>query len=273
MSSNAVIQQIKKTLGIKKIGHAGTLDPFATGLLVVLLNEATKISDYLLNQDKEYAGEVTLGIATDTEDSTGKVISEALVKVPLEVDPVLVSLHGKQKQYPPMYSAIKIDGKKLYQLARAGKIVEREEREVDIDELVRISDVFFEEGRARFSFRARVSKGTYIRSLAVEIGRRLGYPAHLSRLERIRSGSFSLNEAATLADLETGNYRIINMLEALKNYPQIEVDPELKGKVLNGRPLSEQFNGEALIVFKEREQLLAIYKYIEGKYRAARVWN
>jgi tRNA pseudouridine55 synthase len=273
LSSNAVIQKIKRILGIKKIGHAGTLDPLATGLLVVLLNEATKLSDYLLNQEKEYLGEVTLGVSTDTEDSAGEVLSEVVISEIPAVDPVLATLLGKQKQHPPMYSAIKKDGKKLYQLARAGKTIEREEREIEVSELTRTGDVILEAGRARFSFRAKVSKGTYIRSLAVEIGRRLGYPAYLSGLTRTKSGNFHLEKATSLADLEAGNYRIIEMLEALSAYPQVEVDPDLKKKVLNGRPLSEQFGGEEIIVFKEQEELLAIYKYSEGKYRAARVWN
>ncbi|HEY8395643.1 MAG TPA: tRNA pseudouridine(55) synthase TruB, partial [Bacilli bacterium] len=164
MTSNAVIQKIKKILQVKKIGHAGTLDPLATGLLVVLINGATKLSNYLLNQEKEYLAEITIGIATSTEDAEGEIIACKEVSESLDPDPILRSLIGKRLQVPPLYSALKKDGKKLYEYAREGVEVERKAREIEIYALERRSPVRYENGTAKFSFYCKVSKGTYIRT-------------------------------------------------------------------------------------------------------------
>jgi tRNA pseudouridine55 synthase len=274
MTSNAVIQKIKRILKVKKIGHAGTLDPLATGLLVVLINEATKLSNYLLNQDKEYLGEIVLGLATDTEDATGEIIAKQTVTKIADPDAALRALVGKREQIPPMYSALKKDGKKLYELAREGKTIEREPREVEIYALERRSPVTYENGLAKFSFYCKVSKGTYVRTLCTEIGTKLGLPAHMSRLERLASGSFRLDDAVSLADVEAGDYRLISMVDAL-DFPKVEVDDTLAAKIKNGNILPAQLVGskEPLLVFKQKDRLLAIYKYKEGKYYAERVWN
>jgi tRNA pseudouridine55 synthase len=275
LTSNAVIQKIKRILKVKKIGHAGTLDPLATGLLVVLINQATKLSDYLLNEEKEYLAEITLGVATDTEDSTGKIIQEKELKEIGNIDLVLESLIGKQKQVPPMYSAIKRDGRKLYELAREGLDISRPEREIEIKHIKRIGSLLKKDKKAYFSFQTIVSKGTYIRTLCTEIGSRLGYPAHLSALERIKSGNFSIEDAFTLADIEMGKYRLISPLEAMKDYHQIEVNSLLKKKVLNGVPIESKLlnSNEEIIIFSEKGEMLGIYQFKEGKYRAQRIWN
>lgn len=273
MTSHAAIQKVKKILGVKKIGHAGTLDPLATGLLVVLVNSATKLSNYLLNQDKEYFGEVTIGIGTDSEDAEGKIISQTEVEKLDDSDRALAELVGRRFQVPPLYSALKMDGMKLYEYARAGRDVERKPREVVIHRLERKSPVTYVGGAAKFSFYCKVSKGTYVRTLAKEIGEKLGYPAHLSALERLASGPFRIEEAHTLQDLESGNYRLIKMADSLA-FPKIEAGI-LAERIKNGNKLPENLVGrkDPHIAFTENGELLAIYKYIKGTYHAERVWN
>ena len=222
-TSHDVINKIKKILKIKKIGHAGTLDPLATGVLVVLLNGATKLSDYLLADEKEYVFEVVVGVATDTEDASGNVTDVKAVNELGNVDEVLAGLVGPLKQKPPMYSSVHYQGRKLYEYAREGQTLDRIARDVHIYEMKRISEIIYKENKAVFSASARVSKGTYIRSLAVEIGNRLNFPAYLGSLRRIASGNFKIEDAVTIDEIEKDNFKIITMLDAMKNYKSVEV--------------------------------------------------
>lgn len=275
-TSQDVVSRIRRIFNIKKVGHAGTLDPLATGVVVVLINEATKLSNYLLEEDKEYACEIVIGKATDTEDATGKIVEEKEVEAldNRKVDSILKSINGRIVQVPPMYSAIKIDGKKLYELARKGITVEREPRFVNIYSLDRASDIVVKNNEAVFSFVTKVSKGTYIRTLCTEIGLRLEYPAYMNNLMRISSGNFRIEDSYSLKDIEEGNYKIIPMLEALNNYRQFEVDEEQAKKVKNGMPIfnKEIYNNEELIVLSYNNELLAIYKKSGIEYKAERVW-
>lgn len=275
-TSQDVVSRIRRIFNIKKVGHAGTLDPLATGVVVVLINEATKLSNYLLEEDKEYACEIVIGKATDTEDATGKIVEEKEVEAldNRKVDSILKSINGRIVQVPPMYSAIKIDGKKLYELARKGITVEREPRFVNIYSLDRTSDIVVKNNEAVFSFVTKVSKGTYIRTLCTEIGLRLEYPAYMNNLMRISSGNFRIEDSYSLKDIEEGNYKIIPMLEALNNYRQFEVDEEQAKKVKNGMPIfnKEIYNNEELIVLSYNNELLAIYKKSGIEYKAERVW-
>ncbi|MCK9537267.1 MAG: tRNA pseudouridine(55) synthase TruB, partial [Bacilli bacterium] len=198
LSSHDVVGKLRKILNIKKIGHTGTLDPAATGLLVTLIGTATKLSPYLMDNDKEYYGEVIIGIATETEDAEGPIVAVKSVEKELFVDVALKSLLGKQMQTPPMYSAVKQEGKKLYQLARRGIEIERCPRTITVYRLERTTPVIYENNTARFSFIAKVSKGTYIRTLAVDIGKRLGFPAYLAGLHRRTVGDYSVADAFSL---------------------------------------------------------------------------
>ncbi len=274
LSSQAVISKIKKILNVKKIGHAGTLDPLASGVLVVLLNEATKLSNYLLEEEKEYVAEITIGKTTDTLDSEGKVISQKEVKEAIDVDKLLNSFIGKYMQEPPMYSALKYNGIKLYDLARQGIDIERKRREVEIKEIKRISDVYFEDGIIKFSFLTKVSKGTYIRSLCFDIGARANFPAYMSKLRRISSGKFSIENCYSLDDISKGNYKLINMIEAI-NLPIWEIDCEKVKRVLNGNPFqtTEIELNDNTIAISYNGELLAIYEKQEEIYKAVRVWN
>ncbi len=195
ITSHDVVDRIRRKFHIKRVGHAGTLDPMATGVLVMLVGRATKLAASFIEDDKEYIATLFLGKRTDTQDSTGKLIEEKDVR-DLSVDSVVEALNsfkGNLEQIPPMMSAKKYKGKKLYQLARKGKIVSREPCKIKIHE-IELLDFKLPE----VVFRARCSKGTYIRTLCEDIGNAMGYPAHMSALTRTRSGRFSLDKAYSL---------------------------------------------------------------------------
>lgn len=274
-TSQDAITIVKKTLRVKKTGHAGTLDPSATGLLVVMVNNATKLSSYLMEDTKEYVAEILIGQATSTLDADGEVILEKKVDEILNIDNVLKSFQGISEQIPPMYSAIKQDGVKLYELARQGIEVERKSRQIEIFEIERISEVEYSDGLCKFSFRALVSKGTYIRTLCEDIGKKMNYPAHLFNLCRTKIGSLDLSSAYTIKDIREGKYTLINMREALMKFPLIKVDEQLSKLILNGVILSpnQVKSDEDIVVFEYNDEVIAIYKKQNGKYRVDKVWN
>ena len=195
ITSHDVVDRIRRKFHIKRVGHAGTLDPMATGVLVMLVGRATKLAASFIEDDKEYIATLFLGKRTDTQDSTGKLIEEKDVRG-LSVDSVIEALDsfkGDLEQIPPMMSAKKYKGKKLYQLARKGKIVSREPCKIKIHEIE-----LLDFKPPEVVFRARCSKGTYVRTLCEDIGNAMGYPAHMSALIRTRSGRFSLDKAHSL---------------------------------------------------------------------------
>jgi tRNA pseudouridine55 synthase len=199
ITSRRAVDRVKRAFGVRKAGHAGTLDPDATGVLIVCLGRATKLFRYLTEGEKEYIGTITLGVETDTQDASGRVIKESEVNVTEEqVKEVAFGFVGEITQIPPMYSAIRVNGRRLYKLARRGQEVERPPRKVTIYEL-EISRIELPE----IDFRVVCSKGTYIRTLASDIGKRLSCGAHLSRLRRIRSGPFTLEMALPLEKIES----------------------------------------------------------------------
>ena len=198
LTSNAALGRAKRILGIKKAGHTGTLDPMATGLLVLCFGEATKVSGFLLDADKAYRAEATLGVTTDSEDAEGQILEERpvpdLEKAALET--VLDRFRGPIDQVPPMHSALKHQGKRLYELARQGETVERPPRQVTIHSLELLDWT-----TPKLSLNVRCSKGTYIRSLVRDIGEVIGCGAHLSALRRTESAPFNLDNAITLETL------------------------------------------------------------------------
>lgn len=280
LSSQQVLTKIKHLLNVKKIGHAGTLDPLATGVLVVLINDATKLSDYLLEKEKTYLAEITIGISTTTLDSEGEVVLKKPVTEKIDVDSLLTKMVGSYKQVPPMYSALKKDGKKLYELARDGIIVEREARLVEIKEIKRVSEVVYLNDCLKFSFLVKASKGTYIRTLCSDIGEKCDYPAYMSALRRVESGSFKIDDCYKMEDLENNNYKIISMLDALNFLETVEVEGETLKRALNGREIFAKYlhtNSEKIVLANEKK-LIAIYEKSENEnkdiiYKALRVWN
>lgn len=189
-TSFSLIRSLRRLTGIQKIGHAGTLDPFATGVMVILIGRLyTRLSDKLLIQNKEYVAEVSLGVSTDTYDCDGKIVARSKKKPQIvSIEKIIDHFQGEIEQIPPMYSAKKIGGKKLYELARKGIEIER------VPLKVTLSTELLSYTYPNLDLKIACSKGTYIRSIAYEIGEKLGCCAHLSKLKRIRSGEFTLNE-------------------------------------------------------------------------------
>ena len=197
-TSHDVVAKLRGICKQKKIGHTGTLDPDAVGVLPVCLGTATKVCDMLTDRDKEYIARLRLGITTDTQDLPGKVLSQGEIRVSAEeAAQVICGFRGEQQQIPPMYSALKVNGKKLYELARQGKEVERSPRPVTVHEIE-----ILEEDMPEFTIRVRCSKGTYIRTLCHDIGQRLGCGAAMASLIRSRAGEFAVEDSRTLGQLQ-----------------------------------------------------------------------
>ena len=217
ITSNQLVQKIKKNLSLKKVGHLGTLDPMATGLMVIAVNRATKFSSYFLESDKSYYATVKLGISTDTDDALGNVI-ETSDNFPTKdiTYKVLNSFHGKSLQKAPYYSALKHKGKPLYKYAREGDLISKPPREINI---FSIKDFIF--NHDEFSFLIHCSKGTYIRSIARDLGKKLGCCAHLSGLQRVSQGKFNINQASAIEMVETNN--LISIEEAFKEFSDIKL--------------------------------------------------
>ncbi len=290
-TSAQALNRVKKALGAKKAGHTGTLDPFATGVLPVCFNQATKAIPYLGDHVKEYEAEMILGISTDTMDGTGTVTGRAdaghLGRD--EIEEVIEGFAGEIMQVPPMYSAAKVSGTKLYALARAGKEVERKPKRVTIEEirLLRFS-------YPRAAFYVRCSRGTYVRAIASDAGRKLGCGAHLCELRRLRSGPFTLSEASSIEDVESGNYSILSLEKVLGGYPGIRLEGSLCESVRNGIQLCRgslsgvelpEFKNRDIIIVFCREKILSIceaeadsdeFEYMADKdivFRHLRVFN
>lgn len=279
MSSQEAITKVKKALGVSKIGHAGTLDPLATGVLVVLLQDATKLSNYLLNDDKTYVSEITLGIKTDTLDCEGKIIDSKPLKkedYPEElIDTILEKMVGKISLEVPIHSAIKVNGKKLYDLARSGKEADLPVKENTIYDIKRCSEVIYDNDKIVFSFNCHVSKGTYIRKICEEIGNRLNVPSYMTGLRRTSSGNIKLDDAYTLDDIKDKKYKIISVLDAIKDYKQVEVNDFLYNRVNNGMPIRLKDNdSDDLVFITYKGKLVGIYQREEGiSYKAKRIWK
>ena len=199
MTSHDVVNKVRRLYNTREVGHTGTLDPMATGLLVVLVGRAVKASDMIVSDSKVYRAGLTLGITTDTEDTTGEVLTRS-DKIPSreEAMAVFASFVGKIQQVPPMYSALKVDGQKLVDLARRGKVVEREAREVEIFSLTATPC----ESEREYILEVACSKGTYIRTLCADIGKKLGCGGVMHSLERVKSGIFSLDDAHTIEEID-----------------------------------------------------------------------
>ena len=275
MTSHDCVFKLRKILKTKKVGHTGTLDPDVTGVLPICIGRATKVAEYLTEAGKAYEGEVTLGFSTTTEDASGELVAEKKITESIkreQILDVLRSLTGTIKQTPPMFSAVKVNGKKLYEYARAGIEVERPARDVTIYDITLLDErEIFSGETISFRFRVSCSKGTYIRTLAVMIGEKLGYPAHMSDLVRIESAGFKLDECKTLTEIqelmEAGKeYEFLLPLErGLLHLPKLQINDKVAKKVLNGAVLPQPENwtiekGQAFVMQDENGNALAIYQ-------------
>lgn len=269
-TSRDVVNILMDELGTRKVGHTGTLDPMATGVLVVCVGQGLKLVELLTNHDKEYIAKIRLGIETDTLDITGKVLKEEKVRdySKEEVEHVLSKFVGKIKQTVPKYAAIKVNGKKLYEYARNGEEVELPVRDIEIYDLKLVSNIKNNE----FYIKCHVSKGTYIRSLVRDIGIALGTCATMVELERTKLGEFSLENTYTLDDIRSGMYSMLKIEDVL-DLPEFVVDKEQEKRIRNGQVLDKFFDGDMVTVMNEDNKLLAIYQeYHDNKAKPYRMF-
>ena len=253
-TSRDVVNIISKILGTKKVGHTGTLDPIAEGVLVICVGKCTKLCDYFTSNDKEYIAEFKLGYETDTLDYTGKIIKSSNLKVNEEqINEVIKNFIGKYNQVVPIYSAVKINGKKLYEYARNNMDVSLPSRVVDIKniEVLNIDETI--------KIQCKVSKGTYIRSLIRDIGDKLGTYATMTSLIRTRQGEFSLENSYSLEDIKNNNYNMITVEEIFEKYPKVFLDDKQYKKISNGVILDNTYLSE-YVLFYYNNQLISIYK-------------
>ena len=277
-TSHDVVAKLRSVLRIRRIGHTGTLDPFATGLLVVCLDRSTRLVQFLTGHEKEYVATLRLGWQTETGDWTGKPVTIPTASATISqsaIEAVLPSLRGKIWQTPPMYSARKLGGRKLYELAREGKVVERQAVEVEIRELA-LGEITLDEGEGddpptlRVEFRVVCSAGTYIRTLAEEIGTRLGVGAHLTALRRTRVGpcriddAHSLGEIAELAREDRVREILLPPVEVL-GFPIVDITPRETSAILHGQSIAvpgswsgSWSDGERLSISDAGKRLLSV---------------
>lgn len=264
MTSFDVVGFLRGVLKIKKIGHTGTLDPGAVGVLPVCIGKATKVIEYMMEKDKLYRAELFLGVSTDTQDSFGEILSTSEVKVTeQQITEAIRAFVGSYRQIPPMYSAVKIDGKKLYELARNGITVEREPRNVEIYSIDIINII-----GNRVLIDVNCSKGTYIRTLCADIGDRLGCGAHMSFLIRKKAGIFDIDSAITLEEVKELNSnnklqkKVVKIEEVFKNFREITLEENQEKKIFNGVPVKIEFkrakNRELIRVYNKQQDFIML---------------
>lgn len=260
ITSRDVINIVGKTLNTKKVGHTGTLDPMATGVLVLCLGNALKVCELITANDKEYIAKVILGIETETLDTTSPIINTKKTNITKEeIEKVLNSFKGSYLQEVPKYSAVKINGKKLYEYAREGKEIELPKKMVTIYDIQLISDITYYNDTTSFYIKTTVSKGTYIRSLIRDIGYKLNTYGCMDSLERTRQGIFNIDNSNTLEEIKNNNYKLLSIEESLPNIPLVEVDNKTLFKIKNGVKLKKFFDGDMAII-KDKNKVVAIYK-------------
>lgn len=254
MTSHDCVFKLRKILHTKKIGHGGTLDPNVKGVLPICIGKATKIMEYLTDSGKIYQGEITLGYSTTTEDSSGEIVEETPIRSPLSnknIDAVMASFNGEITQIIPMYSAVKVNGKRLYKYARNNETVERPIRKVQIDRFVRTSEPIWNAEKQLLTFRFEIicGRGTYVRTLAVDTGKKLGYAAHMSDLTRTKSSGMDQSQAITLAQVselvKTGEIDryLLPMESVVQKFQRVDIGEEIWQKVKNGMQLDYQVFG------------------------------
>lgn len=271
MTSHDCVFQLRKILKTKKVGHTGTLDPSVEGVLPICIGQATRIAEYITDSGKEYLAVVSIGTSTETEDADGAVVEKdaSMKEISREkMEEALTKLTGEITQIPPMYSAVKVKGKRLYEYARQGIEVERPERKVFIEEIELLGEEeMFEGEEVTFSIRVKCGKGTYIRTLAVQIGELLGYPAHMASLVRTCSGTFVKKQCVTLKEVERAmeageiDPYLRPVEEALQAFPFVEMDEDMYVKIKNGQvlPINDTLQEREKVVFTKNNRAVAVY--------------
>ena len=273
MTSHDCVFKLRKILKTKKVGHTGTLDPNVDGVLPICVGKATKLVDFMVDKDKVYRGEICLGFATDTQDLDGQVVAESFLDMPLTDEDLaegLSSLEGWIDQVPPMYSAVKVKGRRLYDYARAGETVERPKRKARVDYFAQTGPMTYnkDKGRLTFPFEVKCGKGTYIRTLATDLGAYFGQEATLTQLTRIASTPFKASDCYRLEEIkammEAGDDQsfLHPLDELLAQYPIWQVPDHLKKLVANGAVLNQEN------LPTELADKLPVRAYIDGQLKA-----
>ncbi len=274
MTSHDCVFKLRKILKTKKVGHSGTLDPDVDGVLPICVGKGTKVIEYIQDSNKIYMGEVTLGFSTETEDVSGEIVEKTPVLAEIsveEIDKIMKEMTGEITQIPPMYSAVKVNGRRLYDYARNGETVERPERKAMIYSYNRTTEPVFdvETQQQKWCFDVDCGKGTYVRTLAVDTGKKLGYAAHMSDLTRIKSGGFTKEECFTmeeislLMDLERQDKFLYPIERAVEDFVQVNLTEEMYGIIKNGSVVESNFfnnlevNEPIALFYKEK--IVSIY--------------
>lgn len=255
ITSQGVVSKVKKALNVKKVGHTGTLDPLATGVLPILIGNSTKLSKYLIEHDKIYRAVIKLGEKSSTGDREGEIVETKQVSENSEksnIETALQSFLGKQTQTPPIYSAIKVNGKKLYEYAREGKEVEIPSREIEI---YKIELIKFDRENKTVEFEVSCSKGTYIRTLCEDIAESLGTAGFMLSLNRVKVDRFDLRDSFTIEDIENGIYKLISMEELFKDFPKIELNKRKLELFLNGVNLSFELEDGVYNIYSQEKYI------------------
>lgn len=257
-TSNDVVCKVKRILK-EKVGHTGTLDPNATGVLPLLIGKGTLLSKYLVNHDKKYEAVIKLGIKTDTADIEGKIIEEKKVDknklIKENIERIFKTLIGEQEQVPPIYSAIKVNGKKLYEYARNGKEVEIKPRKITIYNLV-LNNINLQENELIFT--VECSKGTYIRTLCEKIAEELNTVGYMKELNRLTVGDFKIENSVTIEEIENGNINIITIEDFFKAKEKIILDNKKIQLFLNGVQLTFNYKDDLYKIYDEDNQFIGI---------------
>ncbi len=264
-TSRDVVNIISKKFNTKKVGHTGTLDPIATGVLVVPIGKSLKVAELLTSERKEYIAKVILGYETDMLDVTGTEIKRNKPNcTKKQIKTVLKTFIGKNSQEVPMYSAVKVDGKKLYEYARQGIKVKPPTKEIEVFTLDLIDEPVYLEDTIEFTIKCEVSKGTYIRSLIRDIAYKLGTYGTMKELTRTKQGIFTIDNAYTLEDIKNDNYKLLSIKDALPNIKVTKVEDDLLTKIKNGQVLDSFFKEDISLIVDKNNKEIAIYKKIEN---------
>ncbi|CAM2817577.1 tRNA pseudouridine(55) synthase TruB [Dellaglioa algida] len=279
MTSHDCVFKCRGIFQTKKVGHSGTLDPNVDGVLPICIGKATKTVNYLMNSGKVYRGEITLGFSTETEDLDGETIEEKDILKPFEadeIDAVMKQMTGTMIQIPPMFSAVKVNGRRLYDYARKGETVERPEREITVTSFIQTKPAEYdtENKRQKIYFEVACGKGTYVRTLAVDLGKELGVPAVMSDLTRLESGGFRIDKAFTLDQLNEAkaNGTLESLLypidAALTSFKKYELTDEQWAIVKNGGFLAiDSFNDEPMVALVYENKIRCLYRLNSEKNR------
>lgn len=273
LTSRDVVNIVGKSLGTKKIGHTGTLDPLATGVMVLCVGKYTRLVEMLTSYNKTYEASIVLGIKTDTLDITGKVLEEKCSNISLsDILLALKKFEGVYDQEVPIYSAVKINGKKLYEYARENKTIGLPKRRVNISKISLISDIKYENNKTLFSIRCNVSKGTYIRSLINDIASSLNTIGVMKELRRIEQGNFNIENCYKISDIKNNNFKFVDLDTVFKDYFIVDINSNLYNDIKNGKILENIYNKD-IIVFRYNGEYISIYKKYEKDKKLIKPWK